>query len=70
MTTATKFGEYPSKPSMGSLFGEWGSAGPSLFNSSNFFNWVSQTSQASMQTGGLARASNINGGGGLCHIRL
>lgn len=71
MTPAKKVGEYPSKPAMGSLFGEWGSTGPSLFSAGNFFFWLNSTTLVEMQAGAFSKTSNSNAAAnGMCHIRL
>lgn len=69
LTTATKVGEQPSKPSMGTLFGEWGSVGPSL-DKGHTFMWVSQTRFVVVQTGELYTPVPNGIGNGLCHISL
>lgn len=70
LTTATKVGEQPSKPSMGTVFGEWGAAGPSLFNSGNFLMWGNQKYLVSLTWGNLAAVGSNTAGNGLCHIIL
>lgn len=58
-------------PSIGSLFGEWGSAGPSLFSTGNFFFWINSTSAIELQSGTEVRMnSNNQAANGMCHIRL
>lgn len=70
LTPAKNIGDYPDKPSMGSLFGEWGSAGPSLFTGSDFFFWLNQNVLVSLISGDLMRAHSQNAGNAMCHIRL
>lgn len=69
MTPATKVGEYPNKPGMGTIFGEWGSGGSGLWTSSNFSKWNEDGSlSVSMQDGSLIKGWVTNSA--LCHVSL
>lgn len=70
MTPATKVGEYPNKPGIGTIFGEWGAGGPGLWTHSPPTNavWTKERSVVNLQSGNLL--NNWSTASGLCYVRL